>query len=179
MPGLASHEIKTEAAEQAIFEMDGGPYCSSLCQRLFRYVAHLQAHKENHVRQEHGQAWPALGERGLRRSPKTQKTCGEEDASMKRKKSRCGECGKSVYDLQKHRAVHSTEKPFCCSVYSKTFCYSLSLTLHQRIHTGERPYKCTQCDKCFTSAAGLKGHQRTHTGEKPSMCTLCGKGFSL
>uniref|UniRef100_A0A3B3QBC3 C2H2-type domain-containing protein n=1 Tax=Paramormyrops kingsleyae TaxID=1676925 RepID=A0A3B3QBC3_9TELE len=214
-PGLISHEIKTEAPEQAVFEKDSGPYCCSLCQRLFRCVTHLQAHKENHVRQELGHAWPALAERGLRRSPQTQKNRSdpsnlklhlrshEEDAPVKRKKSRCGECGKSFYDLQKHRAVHYTEKPFCCSVCSKAFSglkdhqrthtgekpfmctlcgksFSLqgNLKEHERIHSGERPFPCGECEKTFKTARYLRIHQRTHTGEKPYRCTHCGRDFS-
>ncbi|KAB7501644.1 Zinc finger protein [Armadillidium nasatum] len=47
------------------------------------------------------------------------------------------------------RFKHTGEKPFICSVCSKTFASKQNLQVHMRIHTGEKPFKCLICFKEF------------------------------
>ncbi|GIX80823.1 hypothetical protein CEXT_265131 [Caerostris extrusa] len=43
-------------------------------------------------------------------------------------------------DLSRHLKVHAGQKPFQCTVCSRTFSYSNHLITHNRTHSGEKPY---------------------------------------
>jgi len=68
----------------------------------------------------------------------------------------------------------STPGPVC----AKSFSESGNMEKHKRIHTGERPYKCPLCPKLFSQSRHMEEHKRIHTGQKPFTCHLCPKSFS-
>ena len=93
----------------------------------------------------------------------------------------CSLCTKSLSrkrDVKRHMRVHNGEKLYSCSQCSKSFAHSSKLQVHLRVHSGEKPYSCSQCSKSLASPYALKVHLRIHSGEKPYSCVKCLKSFT-
>jgi uncharacterized Zn-finger protein len=63
--------------------------------------------------------------------------------------------------------VKIKQKPFGCSLCTKSFSSKQELKIHMRVHTGEKSFSCSQCSKSFIQSSGLQAHLRIHSGEKP------------
>jgi hypothetical protein len=71
------------------------------------------------------------------------------------------------------------QKPYGCSLCTKSFSFKRDLKIHMRVH----PYSCFQCSKAFAHSSELQEHFRIHYAEKPYSCPqsskLCTKSSGL
>lgn len=58
------------------------------------------------------------------------------------------------------------ERLHMCEICGMRFGLLENLNRHRMIHTDQRPFPCTYCEKRFRLAQHLKEHIRIHTGEK-------------
>ena len=54
--------------------------------------------------------------------------------------------------------VKTKQKPYECSLCTKSFSLKRDLEIHLRVHTGEKPYSCSQCIKSFSTLNNSKAH---------------------
>uniref|UniRef100_T1JAK2 C2H2-type domain-containing protein n=1 Tax=Strigamia maritima TaxID=126957 RepID=T1JAK2_STRMM len=80
--------------------------------------------------------------------------------------------------LCRHKAIHSDDRPFTCSVCGKAFNRSSTLIAHRKTHSELKRHTCHVCGKGFHQKGNLKNHIYTHTGERPYKCDKCGRGFN-
>ncbi|XP_008052601.1 transcriptional repressor CTCFL [Carlito syrichta] len=79
-----------------------------------------------------------------------------------------------ISSFNRHKKIHTSEKPHLCHLCLKAFRTVTLLRNHVNTHTGTRPYKCGDCNMAFVTSGELIRHRRyKHTHEKPFKCSMC------
>ncbi|OXA37370.1 Zinc finger protein 2 [Folsomia candida] len=101
---------------------------------------------------------------------------------------RCTLCVKEFKQkcsLDKHIAVHTTEKCYKCSTCGRSFALRGNLRTHQRIHQDKEEreiFNCQLCPWTCLTQSGVQRHVKTrHGNEKKTasyQCTLCDKALT-
>ncbi|KAL3877740.1 hypothetical protein ACJMK2_035403 [Sinanodonta woodiana] len=115
----------------------------SLCDASFKKVISLQVHK---LRTNH---------------------FAEGESIEDLKYDECKVCGKKFLGtgekgIKPHMRIHSGERPFSCTICSKSFSDLSNLRYHTKLHQDYRPFKCTLCGKEFTRNRELNKHMNAH-----------------
>ena len=87
----------------------------------------------------------------------------------------------STETVKKQKAVHSQGRVFQCDVCKLKLSSKANMNRHRLLHTGEKPLKCTHCGEAFRQIGTLNVHvlrKHKHT-DMPFRCTKCPKTFPV
>ncbi|XP_057325163.1 zinc finger protein 561-like [Microplitis mediator] len=113
--------------------------------------------------------------------------------SRVRKKFMCEQCAKSfrcLSHLERHKRIHTGQRPFICNICSMSFNQQEVLRKHQESHQGKKEFRCETCLQSFRYKISLKSHMLNFHSESdqssvvnpysnnPLTCTECGKTFA-
>jgi len=116
-------------------------------------------------------------------SPVKRKKKKFRDKLLRPKNYVCGECGTgfvSTKDLNRHRVVHTGEKPYSCPYCDQKFTAPSSRATHIRsIHEKSQEFLCPECEKPFNQKSNMVKHYKTiHLETVVIICQECGRDFN-
>lgn len=150
------------------------PYECYICNRDYKRFEHLKYHMRTHGN-ERNYVCHVCGDAFFLSSELRKHIINRHqvDRPFNCTFQQCKKCFKNKHALNVHMRIHSSIKPYVCTVCFELFSALSSLKIHQRKHSGDRPYSCKFCKKAFADSSTLRQHERIHTGEKPYRCHLC------
>lgn len=157
------------------------PYCCSKCDKRFQELDELIAHTRLHAGKMPYTCKICKASFKTETQFKNHQPVHELAKVPTIKKISCEDCGKAfskMCDLERHRRVHTGEKPFACMICNKRFQQAHNLTKHLLIHTREKQFQCELCNKIFSRSDVLTRHMFTHSVQKPFVCNFCKKSFN-
>ncbi|XP_055386174.1 zinc finger protein 91-like [Condylostylus longicornis] len=95
----------------------------------------------------------------------------------------CDQCDRRYtfnYQLQRHKRLHTGERPYECTICEEKFRHYDTLKEHYVFrHSEDRPYACRHegCDKKFKTRKTRSFHEVVHSNDLPFQCDECGKCF--
>lgn len=110
------------------------------------------------------------------------------------RKSTCPICAKSFRcqaHLNRHKRIHTGQRPFVCNICKMSFNQQEILTKHKERHEGKKQFRCANCHQSFRYKVSLKSHminfhmdteqpvaaQTLQMESNSFSCTECGKQF--
>lgn len=166
-----------ESMAEMTLKKPGKEHICEYCGKEFRQKGHLNVHLLIHTGARPFKCDVCLKEFNQKQILKRHLVTHRQNSNDERQKSihflpkasyeelMCESCGKifsNKYNFQKHRLIHSGQKPFLCGECGKSFRQKNHLVDHQRIHSGNRPFVCNICSKTFSQKQNLKKHQQRH-----------------
>uniref|UniRef100_A0A1B0CNP4 C2H2-type domain-containing protein n=1 Tax=Lutzomyia longipalpis TaxID=7200 RepID=A0A1B0CNP4_LUTLO len=109
--------------------------------------------------------------------------CVRKEKPKNDKQHRCPICLKDFVTrsvLERHKLIHTGQKPFQCEICWQSFTQKSSVKIHMLTHTNSRPHQCPQCPANFTQTANLQVHiRKVHcsSGSSKFSCTKCSCTF--
>uniref|UniRef100_A0A182QIZ8 Protein krueppel n=1 Tax=Anopheles farauti TaxID=69004 RepID=A0A182QIZ8_9DIPT len=140
--------VKSISSLQNHFRSHHFPYGCDVCGRRFLHRRQLATHETNH---------------------KTKRLMCDE----------CGRSFTNRRTYQNHLNRHAAirEGLFKCELCNKSFGNRPRLERHRLVHTGERPYQCKYCTKTFSDRYRLEIHTEKHFKDMNCNCDVCGETF--
>ncbi|XP_014215930.1 zinc finger protein 184-like [Copidosoma floridanum] len=126
----------------------------------------------------------------------TEKPDQQQIDMLKKRKQMCHICGKSfrcLAHLNRHKLIHTGQRPYICDVCNMSFNQHEVMTKHKQIHEGKKSFQCANCHQSFRYKVSLKSHvMNYHSGNNQAVigndlismqdhslqCMECGKQFA-
>lgn len=89
----------------------------------------------------------------------------------------CSEMYGDEKTLQVHMQIHSTDRPFLCSICKRSFTHQHNLKRHMMAHSN-KSVECTICGRGFKETFYLQMHMKVHSEEHSQKCEICGEKIS-
>ncbi|XP_044736711.1 oocyte zinc finger protein XlCOF6-like [Chrysoperla carnea] len=155
------------------------------CGKEFFNIAKLKRHKQSHETREKT-IFCLLCDRMFARHSTLMIHNKKYHSGKPLMKKICNICGKSVLNIKTHTLQkHSTERPFKCTLCSKSYVIKSQLYNHIKsqhdndVGGDDKKFTvlCSTCGKCCRSNADLKVHMISHTNEQLFQCHICEKKY--
>ncbi|OWF37170.1 uncharacterized protein LOC110440464 [Mizuhopecten yessoensis] len=86
---------------------------------------------------------------------------------------------RNAHSDENRKSKRPPKKSRKCDFCGKVFKLPHMMERHRVVHTGEKPFQCEYCNKTFSFRTSYKAHLNTHPEHKPHKCTVCGIQFQL